>query len=231
MATVEWVCKRLGAPSDLSERMSELAERANGRVNPSWYEKYIRKLGYTRGFDTLLELEPIAETIRVFSPIFIPGILQIPEYQLALFDVAPGLTKSNADKQVALQAKRQNGIVDRGIRIVVVITEGALRLQVGGPEVHREQLSQLVALHTADLVEIRVWSSTAGAHPGGRGEIELLTFPKEEGEPPFAYSEGYQGAECTEESDAIADHEERWSIIRDKSVPINKFAPIKELAA
>ena len=79
------------------------------------------------------------------------------------------------------------------------------------------------ALDADQYTEIWIWPFAAGAHPGGRGEFTLLNFPAEEAEPLFSYAEGYQGAECSEESEVISHSEERWEIIMGKSIPIKEF--------
>ena len=53
------------------------------------------------------------------------------------------------------------------LRLTTVISEGALRQQVGGPEVMRAQLDHLDRLLTErpEQIEIRVMPFAAGAHP------------------------------------------------------------------
>lgn len=65
------------------------------------------------------------------------------------------------------------------IRISTVLSEAALRQQVGGPTVMRAQLDHLVRLTTErpEQIEIRVMPFTAGAHPAFGGPFEILSFP------------------------------------------------------
>jgi hypothetical protein len=222
-STVAWICRQLRADAELSERMIELATRAHDGVRPTWYEQEIRSLGYTRGFTTLLELEEIACGVRIFGPILVPGLLQTAAYQRALFEVAPGLTMSTAGRQNEVRDKRQSLLAKQKKSCTAVLSEAVLRLQVGGPQIMSEQIAYLRTQDAEQYTQIRFWPFTAGAHPGGRGEFTLLNFPVEEAEPTFSYAEGYQGAECSEDTEVISLFEERWEIIMGKSVPIKEF--------
>lgn len=171
----------------------------------------------------MLELEEIASEIRVFAPALIPGLLQTDRYQQAVLDVAPGLPMSRAARQIQVRAKRQALRTGQNKRLTAVLSEAALQLQVGGPEIMAEEIDYLLGQNALQHTKIRYWPFAAGAHPGGRGEFTLMTFPPEEAEPPFSYSEGYQGTECSEDAGVISQFEERWEIITEKSISIEEF--------
>ncbi|GAA3630003.1 helix-turn-helix transcriptional regulator [Kineosporia mesophila] len=222
-STVAWICQKLGVERELADRMIDLATRAHDGARPTWYEQEIGSLGYTPGFTTMLELEEIACRIRIFAPILVPGLLQTAAYQRAIFEVAPGLTTRNAERQADVRAGRQAVREAQRKRCIAVLSEAALQLQVGGSEVMEEQIAYLLAQHATDHTDVLVRPASAGAHPGGRGEFTLLNFPVEASEPPFSYAEGYQGAECSEDPQVLSDFEERWGIIMSNSVPIKEF--------
>ncbi|MBM7079482.1 DUF5753 domain-containing protein [Micromonospora humida] len=84
------------------------------------------------------------------------------------------------DRRVAVRMARQRRL-DGGhrLRLTIVIAEGALRQQVGGPEVMRAQLDHLDRLLTErpEQIEIRVMPFTPGAHPALGGPFQILSFP------------------------------------------------------
>ncbi|SCE99383.1 hypothetical protein GA0070558_11840 [Micromonospora haikouensis] len=65
------------------------------------------------------------------------------------------------------------------LRVSALLSEGALRQQVGGPQVMRRQLDHLVRLATERpaQIEVRVLPFSAGAHPAFGGPFEILSFP------------------------------------------------------
>ncbi|GLY19724.1 hypothetical protein Kisp01_67380 [Kineosporia sp. NBRC 101677] len=220
-ATVDWVCRQLGADDELRERMVELAGVSS---RPTWYEQQGRALPTTPGFTTLLELEEIASHIDIFSPLLVPGLLQSPGYQRAIFDAAPGLTMSAAQRLADIRKQRQERVIGHGAQFRVVLGEEVLTRQAGGPATMREQVAYLSELDARADVNIFVLPFTAGAHPGGRGEFTVLTFPAHEDEPAFSYAEGYSGAECSEDPDVVEDFRERLDIILGMSIPIGECA-------
>ncbi|MEV0784708.1 DUF5753 domain-containing protein [Streptomyces sp. NPDC050423] len=59
----------------------------------------------------------------------------------------------------------------------VVLSEAALRLQVGGAAVMRRQLEHLAKMTEHPSVEVRVVPDRAGAHAGLTGSFVLFSFP------------------------------------------------------
>ena len=64
------------------------------------------------------------------------------------------------------------------LRLSVVLDEGVLLRQVGGPQVMREQLEHLADAATWPNVELRVLRKKTGAHPAITGEFTILGFPE-----------------------------------------------------
>ncbi|MBT0770280.1 helix-turn-helix domain-containing protein [Kineosporia sp. J2-2] len=219
-ATVDWVCRRLGADDELRERMVELAGASS---KPTWYEQQGRTLPTTPGFTTLLELEEIASRIDIFSPLLVPGLVQSPSYQRAVFDAAPGLTMSAAQRLADIRKQRQERVIGHGAQFRVVLGEEVLTRQVGGSQTMREQVEYLVGLDGREDVDVFVLPFSAGAHPGGRGQFIVLDFPARVDEPSFSYAEGYSGAECSEDPEVVEDFKERLDIILGMSIPIREY--------
>src|SRR3984885_5530933 len=75
-------CEACQLDDDLFGRLGTLARRADGPV-PTWFEDW-------------LEAEREAHTLRLWSPILIPGVLQTAEYARALF-LAAGADEEPAE--------------------------------------------------------------------------------------------------------------------------------------
>jgi hypothetical protein len=83
-----------------------------------------------------------------------------------------------------------------------VLTEAALRQQVGGPEVMREQLRHLLDMSELPHVSIQVVPLAAGAYPAQNCPFRLLSFPDPE-DPAVACVEYLGGTLYVEETGEV----------------------------
>jgi hypothetical protein len=105
---------------------------------------------------------------------------------------------------VDLRMRRQ-AVLDRAepqLDIVVVINQGVLHQQVGGPAVAAEQLSHLLELAERDNVTIRVLPYGAGAHPAMHGPFTRLEFPIDR-DPGVVYLEALSGGRYRDDTEDI----------------------------
>ena len=101
-------CQACRLDDDLFGRLVRLARRADGPV-PTWFEDWLRAEGE-------------AQSLRIWSPTLIPGLLQTAEYARALFLAASAMMRRRA--LVAARLERQ-AILDRADPpdLVVVLDE------------------------------------------------------------------------------------------------------------
>ncbi|SFF38104.1 helix-turn-helix domain-containing protein [Streptomyces mirabilis] len=123
-------------------------------------------------------LEDIATSIRTWQLAFIPGLLQTPDYARAVAVGAgswedPSEIEPFVEARLARQARLRS---ERPLELWVVLHEGALRQLVGGREVMREQLGQLLDLAHMDTVKVQVVPWLAGANPGMIGSFSVVSF-------------------------------------------------------
>ncbi|MET9032167.1 helix-turn-helix domain-containing protein [Streptomyces mirabilis] len=123
-------------------------------------------------------LEDIATSIRTWQLAFIPGLLQTPAYARAVAVGAgswedPSEIEPFVEARLARQARLRS---ERPLELWVVLHEGALRQLVGGREVMREQLGQLLDLADMDTVKVQVVPWLAGANPGMTGSFSVVSF-------------------------------------------------------
>ncbi|WP_263166042.1 helix-turn-helix domain-containing protein [Streptomyces sp. SCSIO ZS0520] len=167
-----------------------------------WWERYRGIL--PQGFLDLAELEANASRMRTWNTIHIPGLLQTSDYALAIFRAAvPPLPEHEIGLRLAHRAERQDVATD-GTRstYTALIHEAALRMQFGGPEVARAQLSSLLASSERDDMELLVVPFAHGGFPGAgqtvlyaEGPVPQLDTVQVDSShgPAFLYADGQLG--------------------------------------
>lgn len=126
---------------------------------------------------TFIEHEKYAEKIIAWSPTLVPGVLQIPEYVQAVTEASPVIEAADVPAVAAARSARA-AILDGSRDFVFYVHEFALRLQVGGLEVWREQLAHLLRVSVRTYISIRVIPASAGIHAGTSGGFYVMEFPK-----------------------------------------------------
>lgn len=138
-----------------------LARRTDGPV-PSWFETY-------------LEAERAAHTLRFWQPLILPGLLQSADYARALF-IAMGHDADKAEGMVAVRLARQS-IFDRAKppNVSVVLDESVLHRLIGSPRVMYEALVHVVEMSERPYIMIQVLPASNGANAGLGGAINLAS--------------------------------------------------------
>jgi transcriptional regulator with XRE-family HTH domain len=148
-------------PDGLVIRLATLARRADGPI-PSWFESW-------------LEAERAAHMLRLWSPMLVPGLLQIAGYARALF-LATGLDEDAAEEHVAVRLGRQ-AILERAKppHVVVVLDEPVVHRLIGSPQVMADQLTHIAEMSERPNVSIQVIPSDTGANAGLSGAFDLAS--------------------------------------------------------
>lgn len=131
-------------------------------------------------YSVYIGLETDAESLRVYEPQIVPGLLQTRSYAEALINGAlPEAPPSDIEKRVNVRARRQDRVnaPEHPLRLWAVIDESALRRLVGGKQVMIEQLEHLVEQSQLPHVTVQVLPFDMGAHPGINGQYAILEFP------------------------------------------------------
>jgi transcriptional regulator with XRE-family HTH domain len=105
----------------------------------------------------LIALEVDASYIRSWQPLFVPGLLQTPDYLRTLLNT--GLTvypPEAVEKAVAIRRERARVIEERGSHFAAVIWEPALTAPMPSGEVHREQLAHILRNAQRQNVTVQV---------------------------------------------------------------------------
>ncbi|MFE5731444.1 helix-turn-helix domain-containing protein [Streptomyces sp. NPDC056528] len=131
-------------------------------------------------YSVYIGLETDAESLRMYEPQIIPGLLQTHEYAEAVIAGAlPESTPSDIEKRVQVRTRRQERIRDeeRPLRLWAVIDEGALHRIVGSRQLMVQQLEHLLEQSQLPHVTVQVMPFDMGAHPGISGQYSILEFP------------------------------------------------------
>jgi transcriptional regulator with XRE-family HTH domain len=139
--------------------------KAKARVrHPAWFRDYAR-------------LEREAVELNFYNNHDIPGLLQTERRTRALYEMRkPLLGEDIIEQRVASRMARQEILTHWPPPMVTaVVEEVVLRRPIGGPEVHKEQLEQLIRLAQLRNVELQVMPTERSEHAGMGGPFILLT--------------------------------------------------------
>ncbi|MER6059988.1 helix-turn-helix transcriptional regulator [Streptomyces sp. NPDC001792] len=170
-------------------------------------------------FQQVAELEVRAAEICTFQMGMIHGLLQTPEYVRA---VLGALDDTDLDDRTAVRLARQR-IFDKEEPPVfwVVLSEAALKQEIGGPEIMRGQLAHLLTFENNPRINIQVLPFSAGAHAGLTGSFNIYRFA---GDPAIVYTEGYGSAHTTANPDTVKDCSLRYDHLRAAALSIKDSA-------
>ena len=134
---------------------SRLRERIDSGDHPSWFAPYA-------------DLEKDATAILNYSTTLVSGILQTPEYAEAIFRARhPRESVSEIRSKVEARMHRRS-VMDRSNPplLWVILFEGCLRARIGGADVMRDQISQLITeAEESPHLTLQVLPIDAGAPP------------------------------------------------------------------
>jgi transcriptional regulator with XRE-family HTH domain len=163
------------------EQFLTLAEQASRR---GWWHQFSDVL--PDWFSTYIGMEESAQSIRVYEPLFVPGLLQTPQYAAAVLALGD-LPVSDAERHVMLRKERQRRFVDGQLKLWAIVDESALRRPVGSWEILRDQLRYLISLSTRRNLTLQITALGEGGH-AAPSAFTILRF-KEPDMPDVVYVE------------------------------------------
>lgn len=200
-------------------RITELVDLAKAARVRGWWssyknvgdENYLNFVGYESG----------AAIIRQAQGLLVPGLLQTPEYALAITREYIGDSSELVRDLVDLRLERQEQVLGRDAppRQFYVLDEAVIRRRVGAPRNYNlmpEQLRHLVELSAQPAITIEIIRFDAGAHFGLTGPFTLLGFDNELGD--VLYLEGARTGNLVladpASAERIADYHEAFEELR-----------------
>jgi len=164
-----------GVDEDEAATLVELAIQAN---SPGWWHKYGDVL--PDWFQVYVGLEEAASLIRLYEVQFVPGLLQTADYARAVVRLGqPGAAPEEIERRVSLRLGRQELLTKPGgPRLWAIVDEAALRRPIGGKEVMRAQLVQLIEATEEPQVTLQVMPFRTGGHAAEAGAFTIMRFPE-----------------------------------------------------
>lgn len=213
------LCEHLGATAAQKSHLCDLAVRGKEK---GWWEPYTSGSAEpTRpNFPLFLETEQVAVHIRVLETEVVPGLLQTPEYLLALQSAQLPQPPDLAESVRGLRTHRQKLMADRDDepRVEFLISRAAIDYLDGlGADVAAGQRERLAEAAEGPNVDVRVITRL---HAGTAGAFAILTPPEV---PPFVYIDDLDGCRYVEDVDIVSVYERAFGAARDMSVPIEEY--------
>jgi uncharacterized protein DUF5753/helix-turn-helix protein len=206
-----------------AEEIEELAIKARARA---WWRELPEVFdGEFPGY------ENDATTIRVFMPLVLPGLLQVPAYTEALLRAGP---RPPAWRRKALEARRRRQeILDRtdgtAPTFSAVITEASLLYRWGAREDRREQVAHLADLSTRRNVDLRIQRFEDGPPTGVVSMVNIFGFRDDE--PSIVFLETDYSIEEVSKPESVKGYIESFERASDAALePIDTTGYLERLA-
>jgi transcriptional regulator with XRE-family HTH domain len=154
-------CAACSLDGELFGRLVVLARRADGPV-PTWFEDW-------------LQAEGEAQSLRIWSPMLIPGLLQTAEYARALFLAAQTDTSDDAIGALVAARLERQVILDQvnPPDVVAVLDEAVLHRLVGSPQAMHDALVHVAEMSQRPYIVVQVVPAGNGANAGLAGAFDI----------------------------------------------------------
>ncbi|MEU6145706.1 helix-turn-helix transcriptional regulator [Streptomyces sp. NPDC047081] len=165
----------------------------------------------------LVDHEQEAVGILAYETQMVPGLLQTKAYCRAAFDSRyPALGSDTAEGWVSARMERQ--LIWQRDRPPVghfILEESILRRQVGGPEVMREQIRQILEYTAPVHMSMQIMPMDRMPHAGLAGPMTLLETPTHER---LAYLEVQRASFLVDDPDEVSDYHHKYGMLRSQAL-------------
>ncbi|APU15579.1 DNA binding protein with helix-turn-helix domain [Actinoalloteichus sp. GBA129-24] len=171
LLTVDEASVLLGALEASPEQRNRILDLVRDLDRPNWH---LSGANLPDQLETLIMYEREATQITEVSLMLIPGLLQTGDYARAVIHSG---REGGDDTLVYTRLGRQE-ILNKpsGPRFVGILDEGAVRREVGGPDVMAHQLGHLTKLMREGTIDIRVLPVSLGVHAAMSGSFWIGEF-------------------------------------------------------
>ncbi|MFE1440760.1 helix-turn-helix domain-containing protein [Streptomyces sp. NPDC058739] len=172
-------------------------------------------------FQQVAELEARAVEICTFQTHMVHGLLQTEGYARS---VLGAMDETDLDDRTAVRLARQRIFEkDESPVFWMVLSEAALRHEMGEPAMMRDQLARLLALEGDPRINVQVLPFSAGAHAGLQGSFTVFRFDRD---PAIVYTEGYGAGHPSANPDTVKDCSLRYDHLRAAALSLKDSAEL-----
>jgi transcriptional regulator with XRE-family HTH domain len=201
---VEALERTLDADGVLAKLREEMGNGLSYQAYPSWFADWPDK-------------EAAARALRSFELVVVPGLLQTEDYARALFRTRLRTTDEEIEEWVTARLRRQDILTrDDPPMLWVVLDEGVLQRQVGGPHVMCEQANRLIEAARQPNIVIGFVPLSVGAYLGMQGPFAIADF---QDAPSIGYQEMAVGAQPIEDPEHVSRLDFAWDTVRSEALP------------
>ncbi|NLU67033.1 DUF5753 domain-containing protein [Streptomyces sp. HNM0574] len=177
--------------------------------------KYQEPEKYSEKAQDFLALERTARCIWAYEMGHVPGLLQIAEHARALLSAhCPPLGDETVERRVAGRVERQHLLsttAEEPVELACVLLETALRVSIGGKDVHRKQLLHLLERGKQRNVSLQVLPVDRVPPTALDGPLVVLETHDDEC---YGYMEGHTASSLTSDPRDISSLLRRHGTIR-----------------
>jgi transcriptional regulator with XRE-family HTH domain len=180
------------------QRLAELARASDGPV-PAWFEDY-------------LEAERAAQSLLIWSPIVIPGLLQTVEYARVLLLAQQTDTSDEAIGALVNARLDRQAIFDRAgpPDVTVVLDEAVLHRLIGSPAIMYDALVHVAEMSLRPYIVVQVVPAGKGANAGIGGAFDIASA---DGMPDMLRTDGVED-QITENRSGVRKHRVAFNRVR-----------------
>ncbi|MFC5829515.1 helix-turn-helix domain-containing protein [Nonomuraea insulae] len=198
-------------------RAADGALDAAGELFARWRETIEHSTRWPVWLARLAEIEQQADTLRLWQPLIVPGMLQTPEYARAIFCGKPATIPEEVEQNVAARMERQRVLYrDNGPTVWVILDEVVLGRPIGSETVMAEQMAYLAAMDEHPRINVRVLPHSSWLTTGLQGAFVLASGP---GMPDMAYLESITLSQVTADAERIREIKSRYEMLHNEALP------------
>lgn len=180
-----------------AEERERLLALFPGRDAEAWLQLYGERAPVRSR--TVIDQINAADKLIIWQAHAIPVLLRTADYARELLIASATVPAKEVDERLQAQLELQE-LLRFGKSCTFFIHEQALRLQVGGPATHVEQVKRIGRMANRRYITVRIVPVAAGAHAGMSGPFTQLEFPKYE---PLVLLENENSCLFIEAKDAV----------------------------
>ncbi|RDI35375.1 DUF5753 domain-containing protein [Lentzea flaviverrucosa] len=155
-----------------------------------------------------------ATTLVSWNPHMVPVLLQTPDYAREVLQASATLPNDEIEDRVQARLTMQR-VLPPNVKRAYFLHEMALRILVGGAEVHAQQMQRITAAANRPHTTVRIVPAARGAHAGTAGPFTQLTFAKYE---PLVWVDTENSSLFDEAKDALTGYEKVIRALEDTSL-------------